>query len=184
MESMSTPETTIIIGRDRVKISTDDAHLLSDGPRWHVDNSVGYVARKVTAAKNQRRKQYLHRVIAGLESGDGLVVDHINGDTFDNRRENLRIVSPGENAQNRTVSRGVSRFRGVTRSSSGRWIGRVRTIGLDWSRSFDTEIEAAKAVHFHRSQLMSHAQVDPALVHHLRWIGEDKEIERLERFAA
>ncbi len=39
----------------------------------------------------------LHRYLMGLEPGDKREVDHINGDTLDNRRENLEIVSAGEN---------------------------------------------------------------------------------------
>ena len=44
----------------------------------------------------------LHRYVLGLlEIGSGGIVDHINGNTLDNRRENLRIVSHKENMNNR-----------------------------------------------------------------------------------
>lgn len=42
----------------------------------------------------------LHRVIMGLMLGDPRKVDHINGDTLDNRRANLRVVSNIENSRN------------------------------------------------------------------------------------
>jgi HNH endonuclease len=41
----------------------------------------------------------LHRLI--LEVKPGEIIDHINRNTFDNRRENLRVVSSSGNAQNR-----------------------------------------------------------------------------------
>ena len=42
----------------------------------------------------------LHRIIVREVPPDH-VVDHRNGDTFDNRRINLRVVTPQENADNR-----------------------------------------------------------------------------------
>lgn len=59
-----------------------------------------------------RRPSLLHRNILGLKPGDGLIGDHINGDKLDNRRCNLRVVTPSESsanmsAQSRTGYRGV-----------------------------------------------------------------------------
>ena len=57
----------------------------------------------------------LHRLILGLEEGDKIWVDHRNRNGLDNRRENLRLVTPSQNAQNTGVtSRTTSGVRGVT----------------------------------------------------------------------
>lgn len=42
----------------------------------------------------------LHRVVLGLEKGDGSEVDHLNRDKLDNRRTNLRLVEHSENVRN------------------------------------------------------------------------------------
>jgi hypothetical protein len=50
----------------------------------------------------------------------GLVVDHINGDAFDNRRENLRIANHRQNALNNVKARNNTGFAGVYIKKNGR----------------------------------------------------------------
>lgn len=49
----------------------------------------------------QRSTISMARIIMRLESGDKQQVDHLDHDTLDNRRRNLRIVTNRENAENR-----------------------------------------------------------------------------------
>ena len=49
-----------------------------------------------------KKKIRLHRYI--MSCPDGLVVDHINGDTKDNRISNLRVITQKENLKNRMDS--------------------------------------------------------------------------------
>lgn len=62
---------------------------------WSVNN--GYV-KSNTASPPQ-----LHRFVmkAGLYKDSRMVVDHINRDTFDNRKANLRICTYAENNMNK-----------------------------------------------------------------------------------
>lgn len=56
----------------------------------------------------------MHREIMGLGKDDDQIVDHINGERLDNRKDNLRILANvGANNQNVASRRGSSKYRGV-----------------------------------------------------------------------
>ena len=88
----------------------------------------------------------MHRALLGV--GAGQIIDHINGNGLDNRRCNLRICSPVENARNRRVNRAsTSGFKGVTKvPCASPWRAQIklrsRTKYLGW---FKTAEEAARA---------------------------------------
>lgn len=50
-------------------------------------------------AKQGGQHVRMHRII--MNATEGQIVDHINGNTLDNRRSNLRVVTPSQNAMNR-----------------------------------------------------------------------------------
>lgn len=89
------------------------------------------------------RVELMHRVILGAPKGR--VVDHLNSVAVDNRRANLRLCTPWENAANRHKERGTSRFKGVSWHKRGNaWQAAIRVHGvghyLGW---FKNEAEAA-----------------------------------------
>jgi hypothetical protein len=91
----------------------------------------------------------MHRLILGKDC-DGLVVDHINHNGLDNRRENLRACTIAQNIQNRRVdvsSKLSSAFRGVYRPTGRRtWIARIQANGERIRvGTFPTERDAANA---------------------------------------
>ncbi len=64
-----------------------------------------------------RKRVFLHNDVLGVETkiSDGLQVDHINRDSLDNRKANLRIVSFSENQINKGLSkRNSSGYKGVS----------------------------------------------------------------------
>jgi HNH endonuclease len=70
----------------------------------------------------------MHRFVLGLERGDGLIVDHINGNGLDNRKCNLRICTLGQNAQNVSLRRNnKTGYTGVRfREERGVWVSEIR----------------------------------------------------------
>jgi hypothetical protein len=95
------------------RISFEDIGVLSDGGGRWAARSVGeqiYVSRR-----SNGKGQYLHRILLQLDLGDGDLVDHINGDCLDNRRENLRVTNKSTNAKNcKKSSANTTGFVGVT----------------------------------------------------------------------
>src|SRR5687768_15719892 len=65
------------------------------------NTSIGsyYVTSKRRKDEEGSRTIYLHRFLTGASSDK--VVDHINHNTLDNRRDNLRVCTNWQNNQNR-----------------------------------------------------------------------------------
>ena len=99
----------------------------------------------VKTGKNTR----MHRLL--LQTTDSKkIVDHINGNGLDNRRENLRVVDVATNVANRQKSRSGNKCPGVY-FERGKWRAEVtvnyKTINL--GRFFD-ELEAINKVNLYR----------------------------------
>lgn len=94
-------------------------------------------------SENKYASVVMHRLI--MNTPKGKVTDHINGNTLDNRRENLRICTQAENLMNKQKTYGKSSYKGVI-PHGHRW---VAIIGINGKRLhlgyFSTEVDAAKA---------------------------------------
>ena len=101
-----------------IQIDAEDLPLVNSR-KWALfksDAKKGYYYFRHTANLNGKPQLYmLHREIAGVPIGSKLVADHINGDTKDNRRSNLRIISRGDNSINSKKKKGehTSIYKGV-----------------------------------------------------------------------
>lgn len=130
-------DTTYILikGAGVCRISTEDLPVVSHYT-WHKKSGhSGFYAGATFAIGSRRtgreiRHVKMHRLI--LNPPDALTVDHINHDTLDNRRQNLRAVTAEANAQNR---RGADRdngvgIRGISKREKGtcRWyVAQIQT---------------------------------------------------------
>lgn len=100
-----------------------------DQYRWHY-NPRGYACRTQRVGPrhlNGKLHIWMHRVIAGLDVDDPRQVDHMNRNTLDNRRANLRPVTHAHNARNQAGRAGTSQYRGVFWDTrAGKWRAQAR----------------------------------------------------------
>ena len=119
-------------------------------PLW-CKNSGYYKARGSIKGK----EVYMHRFV--MDAPDDLLVDHINHNTLDNRRDNLRLATYSENGQNRkgASSRSKSLVRGVYwNKREFKWIAQIRLNGKVYGGRYDSKKEAIKASSELRKELM------------------------------
>lgn len=97
----------------------------------HEDHGKRTFYAETVKTKNKKREHIgLHRLVMNCPSG--LVVDHINHNTLDNRKSNLRIVNQSGNQLNRKGAnkQSSSGIRGVSwHKNSGKWQACLRING-------------------------------------------------------
>lgn len=91
---------------------------------------------------------YMHRLILNVKKGE--VVDHINGNTLDNRKSNLRICKQNKNVKNRKKSSlNKTGYKGTFKVNKNLKKDYTAQIQVDSKRIhlgyFATVIEAAEA---------------------------------------
>ena len=109
-----------------------------------------YYAIAYRKAENGKWKSIrMHRLIMGIEDSS-VMVDHINGNGWDNRRSNLRIVTNSQNQMNarKLASKNTSsKYKGVTLDKKlNKWIASIKiNRKIKYLGHYTLEIDAAKA---------------------------------------
>lgn len=128
--------------------------------------------------KYKKKAILLSRLIMGVENNNNVYVDHINGDTLDNRRSNLRICTFSENMKNRIISRSNrTGFKGVSVFKRGNTIKYVAKIQNNKVRKnlgyYKTAEEAAKRYDDEAKMLHGNfAKTNFKNNGHVRWLDD------------
>lgn len=128
-------------------VDDDDVALLGDR-KWFVATMRHRQYAFSYGPSGPGRSLGMHRLITG--AGKGQVVDHVDGDGLNNRRSNLRVCTPAENARNRIGKRhALTAFKGVCKTNrirprpySAKICVNYVVHSLGW---FETAEEAARA---------------------------------------
>jgi len=124
-------------GKKAIVDDADYEHLSKIS--WHAEkaSSGAFYAKAAFPCKKARKGQKwlrMHRFIMGEPSGKE--VDHINMDTLDNRRRNLRVVTPAQNRMNRkkysnNTSGNTSGYKGVSFNiATKKWCSIIQKSGV------------------------------------------------------
>ena len=138
----------IELTQGKVALVDDEDYPRVSQYRWQYAYSYGrgYATRAVRNKGGAQRREFMHKVL--MPCRPGCIVDHVNGNSLDNRRCNLREATRSQNAANsRKRTSGSSRFKGVSWYKPRRqWRcalydhGKLIDLGF-----FDDESEAGRA---------------------------------------
>jgi len=114
--------------------------------KWRINNGRGpYVVCSIWI-NLKTTKMLLHRYL--IDAPVGKKVDHINHNTLDNRKCNLRICSSAENSQNNTKNNKIktsSKYKGVSKRND-HWRASIKSNNIyHFLGCYGTEEEAAHA---------------------------------------
>ena len=140
----------------QIKLTQNQIALVDDNDydwlnqwKWCAFNDKGNfrVVRKSSQKDGKTHSIYMYRMILDLEYGDKRMGDHINHNTLDNRRSNLRVCTNQQNCFNQKSSPNTtSRFKGVSWHRPNRkWQARIQKNEKEkYLGCFATEEEAAR----------------------------------------
>jgi len=139
---------TIFITRGLVTVVDDADFDMLNAFSWMAtpasNKKKHYVSRSIWVG-GSNKTVYMHRVL--LNAPRGLEVDHIDGDSLNNQRANLRLCTKGQNAVNRRSYSPASGYRGVYGNTPRDTFKAEVTTNGERQRlgTFADPVEAAKA---------------------------------------
>lgn len=139
----------IQLTKGQVALVDDDDFERINAHKWHSNWDActkSFRAVRTISTVTGRKTVKMHREVMDAQSG--FAVDHINHNTLDNRKENLRLCSRSQNnANQRLRSNNKSGFKGVCFNKRiGKWCAEFQVNGKQcYIGIFASALEAALA---------------------------------------
>ena len=128
-----------------VKVDIEDLDNILNIGRWHATQNPRWKGAGYYMCNRPANKPCIkmHRFIMNCPRDK--VVDHINHDTLDNRKQNLRVVTQFENNQNQQNNK--SGITGVYKRNRPNhkyeyWVGKISKDGITYKKEFKTKEQA------------------------------------------
>ena len=146
----------IPITRGRCVIVDDEDYERLSKYRWqaHDNRKQCVYARRSTWSGGKKGHVFMHHEIVG-NVAHGLEVDHVNGNTLDNQKSNLRLITRRQNLQNNHKKNKTSQFVGVSwEKDRKKWRSQIaingKTICLGRSdNEYEEHLKYIKALEFY-----------------------------------
>lgn len=142
----------IPLTKEMVAIVDDEDFEKVSKYKWHAGQCGNKIYGKTGNGKPNSVRMYMHRFILNVTDSK-IKVDHIDGNTLNNQKHNLRHASQHENIRHRSGMRkgNTSGYRGIKKDkrsgqSKNPWIARISVDSkTKYIGSFSTAEEAARA---------------------------------------
>jgi hypothetical protein len=146
---------TIELTQGKFAIVDDEDFEWLNQWKWcaHFEKTHWYAIRSIRPKNSKPEQVRMHRII--INTPKDLLVDHINHNSLDNRKENLRVCTIAQNQYNQTARLASSKYKGV----SWQKVARKWKVEIIKNRKcfhvglFENEIDAAKAYNVKAKEL-------------------------------
>lgn len=138
----------IPLTQGKVALVDAEDYEYSNQFKWYAmkHGNTYYAVRHIKKEDGKQTLICMHRVI--MKTSKGMDTDHINGDGWDNRRDNLRICTRSQNKMNGNIHKdNTSGYKGVFwQKRDKKWMAQIQIDGkLKYLGLFITKEEAALA---------------------------------------
>lgn len=131
-------------------IDDEDYGLIISRGKWSAALQGKWYAVSHKIVNGKRTDLKMHRLVMLVDGlGKHIFIDHIDGNTLNNQKKNLRVCNASQNAMSRIAIGGASKYKGVS-VNGGYWLSRIgikgKRINLGYfPKTKQGEIDAAKA---------------------------------------